>query len=161
MIDKLPQQSVTARLKELYHRERCEYEEQFHEQARTSQESAIARGEEPRLGGKALLLKAGCEFMLFVLPADRKMNSSVIRKRLSLKKIRFATKDELLSVTGLAPGAVPPFGDPIFPLPLHVDSRLLENARIAFNAGSLTCSHILSMDDYVRIAKPTVLAFSS
>jgi prolyl-tRNA editing enzyme YbaK/EbsC (Cys-tRNA(Pro) deacylase) len=48
---------------------------------------------------------------------------------------------------------VPPFGEPIVPLPLVADLGLLANDRVAFNAGSLTDSIIMSAEDYRRVAK--------
>ena len=64
------------------------------------------------------------------------------------------------SVSPGPPGSVPPFGPPILKLPLYVDPSVLANERIAFNAGSLTDSLILSVSDYVRVAKPEVLPFA-
>lgn len=133
-----------------------------HEPTRTSEESAKARGEELRIGGKALLMKGDEIFRLFVLPADRKLDSGEIRRELGLKKMRFATPDELLELTGLVPGCVPPFGPPILPFELCLDAAIPQNPRIAFNAGSLTDSIILSMTDYLSVAHPSrVFAFST
>jgi prolyl-tRNA editing enzyme YbaK/EbsC (Cys-tRNA(Pro) deacylase) len=57
---------------------------------------------------------------------------------------------------------VPPFGEPILPLPLYVDRAIEANQRIAFNAGSLTDSVILDVSDYLRVACPTeIFEFSS
>jgi prolyl-tRNA editing enzyme YbaK/EbsC (Cys-tRNA(Pro) deacylase) len=136
------------------------YTELHHEPTLTSEASARARGEELRNGGKAIVLKVDEAFALFVLPADRKLDSLAIRTALHAKKMRFASPEELLSLTGLVPGSVPPFGQPILPLPLYADEALTQNDRIAFNAGSLTDSMTLSMSDYLRVAKPTVLSFS-
>ncbi len=112
------------------------------------------RGEELRNGGKALLIKTDDVFRLFVLPADCKADSGVIRKEFGVRKTRFATPGELLELTGLVPGSVPPFGAPILPFELYVDRGIRENERIAFNAGSLTDSMILSVQDYLRVAQP-------
>ena len=78
-----------------------------------------------------------------------------------MKKSRFASPEELLRLTGLVPGSIPPFGKPLLPFAVFVDPSILDNERIAFNAGSLTDSIIMSVDDYLRIARPTVFAFSS
>jgi Ala-tRNA(Pro) deacylase len=137
------------------------FREVHHEPTRTSEESAKARGEELRIGGKALLMKGDDTFRLFVLPADRKLDSGAIRREFGWKKLRFATPDELLELTGLVPGSVPPFGPPILPFELCLDQAATQNPRIAFNAGSLTDSIILAMSDYLAIAKPRrVFAFS-
>lgn len=137
------------------------FREVHHEPTRTSEESAKARGEELRIGGKALLMKGDDVFRLFVLPADRKLDSGAIRREFGWKKLRFATPEELHERTGLVPGSVPPFGPPILPFELCLDQAATQNPRIAFNAGSLTDSIILSMSDYLTVAKPNrVFAFS-
>ena len=73
-------------------------------------------------------------------------------------RVRFATHEELLEKTGLVPGSLPPFGRPILPFPLHVDASTLANERIAFNAGSLTDSIVMGVDDYRRAAGVTTAA---
>ena len=136
------------------------YREVHHEPTRTSEESAQARGEELRVGGKALLIKVDDVFRLFILSADRKLDSAAIKKYFSAKKTRFASPEELLELTGLVPGSVPPFGAPILPFPLYVDPSVFENERIAFNAGSLTDSMILAISDYRRLVEPEIFPFA-
>ncbi len=97
---------------------------------------------------------------LFVLSAARQLDSNAIKQRFGAKKTRFATADELRELTGLVPGSVPPFGQPVLPFELYVDESILENEKIAFNAGSLTDSIIMLVQDYERIAKPVVFRFS-
>ena len=138
------------------------FREVHHEPTLTSEDSARVRGEELRFGGKALLVKGDGEFRLFVLPADRKVDSSEIRRTLKLRKLRFASGEELLDLTGLVPGSVPPFGEPILPFALFVDSAIPANERIAFNAGSLTDSIIMSVEDYLKVAAPNqIFRFSA
>lgn len=153
-------QSVLERLHEFLKENNAEYRIVEHEVTPTSEDSARARGEPLRVGGKALVIKVGKVFHLFVLPADRKFDSTGVKKLLNAKKMRFATPEELLELTGLVPGSVPPFGEPILKLPLFVDVALQENDRIAFNAGSLTTSFVLSMEDYLRVAKPEFMVLS-
>ena len=136
------------------------YRETHHEPTRTSEESARARGEEIRVGGKALLIKVDDTFRLFILSADRKLNSGAIRQYFSAKKTRFASPEELMNLTGLVPGSVPPFGEPILPFPLYVDPSVFENDRVAFNAGSLTDSIVMPIEDYKRLAKAEVFGFA-
>jgi Ala-tRNA(Pro) deacylase len=96
------------------------YREVHHEPTRTSEDSARARGEQLRIGGKALLIKVDDVFRLFVLSADRKLDSGAIKRHFSARKTRFATPEELAERTGLVPGSVPPFGQPLLPFPLYV-----------------------------------------
>jgi prolyl-tRNA editing enzyme YbaK/EbsC (Cys-tRNA(Pro) deacylase) len=137
------------------------FRELHHEPTTTSEASARVRGEPLHVGGKAILLKTDDVFRLFVLPADRKLDSGAVRKHLNVKKTRFATADELQQLTSLTPGSVPPFGRPILDFDLYADEALAKNDRIAFNAGSLTDSIIFAMADYLRIANPIVFSFSA
>lgn len=136
------------------------FREVHHQPTFTSEQSARARGEDVKVGGKAILMKIGNEFKLFVLSASLKVDSKAIKKRFGVKKIRFATKEELADLTGLVPGCVPPFGRPILDFDLYIDQSIAENEKIAFNAGSLTDSIVMSVEDYIRVANGETLAFS-
>ena len=130
-----------------------------HEPTRTSEESARARGEDLRVGGKALLVKCDDAFRLFVLSAALRFDSAAARALVAARKRRFATPEELLELTGLAPGSVPPFGRPILPFDLLVDESIVANGKIAFNAGSLTDSIVMATKDYLRVAGARVGTF--
>lgn len=149
------------KIRALLSAESVSFREVHHEPTRTSEDSARARGEELRVGGKALLLKVDDVYRLFVLSADRKLDSAAIKRRFGARKMRFATPEELAELTGLLPGSVPPFGEPLLPFPLYADPSVFENERIAFNAGSLTDSLVMSTGDYRRLAAPVVFAFAA
>ncbi len=136
------------------------YRHVHHEPTRTSAESARVRGEDIRVGGKALLVKVGDDFRLFVLSAALKFDSSAVKRRFGVRKLRFATPDELSELTGLVPGSVPPFGRPILPFDLFVDESIRANGKIAFNAGSLTDSIIMPVEEYLQVAKSEVFRFA-
>ena len=87
--------------------------------------------------------------------------SAALRRALGVRKLRFATADELHASTGLLSGEVPPFGDPILAFPLHADDSVFENEQIAFNAGSLTDSIIMTVADWEGLAHPRHLRFSA
>jgi len=152
--------TVLDRIRQWLLTEAVAFREVRHEPTRTSEESAAARGEELRIGGKALLIKVDDTFRLFVLSADRKLDSAAIKRHFAAKKTRFATPEELLSATGLVPGSVPPFGPPILPFPLYTDPSVFENPRIAFNAGSLSDSVVMPIADYRRLARPEIFQFA-
>ena len=144
---------ILEKIREFLDENRVEYRELHHEATLTSEDSARVRGEDIRIGGKALLLKVGESFRLFVLSAALRVDSRAIRTHFGVRKTRFAGAAELMELTGLVPGAVPPFGPPIFPFDLYIDESILENERIAFNAGLLTDSVFMAVEDYARVAK--------
>lgn len=153
--------SVLDQIRAFLREQQVTFKEVSHEPTYTSEESARARGEDVAIGGKALLMKIDETFHLFVLSAAKKIDSKAIKKHFGAKKIRFATADELKALTGLVPGCVPPFGRPILDFDLYVDNSIFANDKIAFNAGSLTDSIVMSTADYNRVSKPVTFSFSS
>ncbi len=153
--------AVLDQIREHLRQHGVSFREVHHAPTRTSEESAAARGEPLHIGGKAILLKTDDVFHLFVVPADRKLDSAAVKRHFGVKKTRFATTEELLALTGLVPGCVPPFGRPILNFDLYVDESLTKNDRIAFNAGSLTDSIVMPMADYLRLAGPELLAIGT
>ena len=154
--------SIFQQIKALLDQHDISYRHVHHQPTYTSEQSARARGESTRIGGKALVMKIEDQFRLFVLSAARKMDSHAMKKHLGVKRTRFATREELKELTGFVPGCVPPFGPPILDLELYLDRSILENERIAFNAGSLTDSVIMKVEDYLRLVDPKeVFEFSA
>lgn len=152
--------TVLQRIRDLLQRSGVPYEEQEHEATRTSREAAAARGEPMNIGAKALLLKADDRFCLFVLAADRQIHSAALRRHLGVQRTRFATVEELRRLTGLVPGCVPPFGEPVLPFPLYADESAGAEGRVAFNAGSLTHSIMMSTADWEAVARPKRFRFA-
>ena len=153
-------QTVLEAIRGFLSSEGVTYREMTHAPTRTSEESAAARGEPQSIGGKALLIKIRGEFRLFVLSAARKLDNRALKDRFGVQETRFATPGELMERTGLVPGSIPPFGRPILPFDLYADESILDNDRIAFNAGALTVSIVMPRADWVRLAKPEFFSFS-
>ncbi len=152
---------VLERVRVLLKSAAADFAEKHHVPTFTSEQSALARGESLAIGAKALVVKAGETFRLLVLPADRKLDSAAAKRAFGVKNLRFADAAELLTLTGLVPGSVPPFGPPVLELPLYADLALLENEKMAFNAGSLTDSIVMSSADYRRVAGAEWISLSA
>ena len=100
-------------------------------------------------------------FAVFAINGNRQVISKAIRHHLGVSRLRFATPEELMELTGLKPGCVPPFGKPIFDIPLYVDAKLAEQEDIAFSIGSHTASATLKIKNYLVVANPvSIFAFS-
>lgn len=121
----------------------------------TSAEAAAIRGVPLHSGAKALIVKVGDEFLMTVLPADLSLDSAALRNLMGTKRMRFATKEEVLAMTGLTPGSIPPFGS-LFNLPTICDDRLAENETINFNAGSHSDSFQLTYAAYIGYENPRI-----
>ena len=152
---------VLMTIRELLTRSGIAFKEIRHEPTQTSEESARVRGEALAVGAKALLLKTDDEFQLFVLPADRQLDAKCVKQKLKVRSIRFATKEELFELTGLVPGSVPPFGLPVLPFKLYADMAIgTVEDKVAFNAGSLTLSIVMTASDWKAVAKPVQFSFA-
>ncbi len=138
----------------------CPYEIIEHGSVSTAREAAAARATGLEEGAKAILLKYDDRFGIFVLSAARQIRSARIRRGLRVRRTRFASRDELQAMTGLPPGAVPPFGEPVLPFPLFVDPSVDRNETLVFTAGCRTTSIRMTTSDYRQIARPRVLAFA-
>ncbi len=145
---------VFNRLLETLRSAGIDFTQMHHAPVYTSAEAAAVRGTTLHSGAKALMLKAEEDFVMVVLPADMALDSSAVRRLLGVKRMRFATKEEVFKLTGgLTPGSIPPFGS-LFGLPTISDERLAENERINFNAGSHSDSVQMAYNDYIAHEKP-------
>lgn len=132
-----------------------------HDQAPTCELAAKLRGKKLEAGLKTVLFKDKSRFALFSLRADRQVDSKKVRKILGSQKLRFATEDELIDLTGVKKGALPPFGQELFSLDLYLDTSVHDYPEVAFNVGVTTCSCILKTEDYLKLVGPKLVQFSS
>ncbi len=153
--------NVFLQITELLDENEVTYRHLHHEPTRTSEDSARVRGEDLETGAKALLIKVDKTFKLFVLSAAQKLDSRKIRAYFGARKSRFASSDELMDLTGLVPGSVPPFGHPILNFDLYVDTSITLLTKVAYNAGALTDSIIMDTHAYLKLAQPTVFNFAA
>jgi len=147
--------TVFDRLEALLHHQAVEFTVLRHEPVFTSEQAAAVRGTPLSSGAKALVLKAGDRFVLAVLPADRKLDSKKARDALGVKGLRFASKEEVMQLTGLEPGSIPPFGS-LFGLKTYCEPALAENPSINFNAGDHSVSVQMPYLEYVRVESPAM-----
>lgn len=135
-----------------------------HVTAGRSQDAAKARGTKIEQGAKALVCHVKGngikQHVLAVLPAHRKANLSVLAKTLGATRASLASPKEVMELTQCVFGAIPPFS--FHPdLKLVVDPMLFQlETEIVFNAGSLERSILLNVEDYGRIVRPELIAFS-
>lgn len=151
--------SVFDRVEALLQEHGVQYEVLRHEPVYTSQEAADVRGTPLSSGAKALICKGDDRVVMFVVPGDRRLDSRGIRRLRNWRKLRFLSRDEVVALTGLEPGAIPPFGQ-LFRLPTFCDRRLGENERINFNAGDHCISVSMSYADYLRAENPELGEFA-
>jgi len=152
--------SVFQRVEALLQRHDVKFDVLRHDPVFTSEEAAAVRGTPLSSGAKALICKGGEQFVMFVVPADLKLDGKAVRRAKGWRKLRFADREEVRQLTGLSPGSIPPFGS-LFELPTLCDPRLGENETINFNAGDHGISVSMRYDDYVRVEGPELGSFGA
>ena len=143
----------SRRVLELLKTEGLEYKLYEHEPVYTSEHASKVRGVELKTGVKAMVLKSTDHFLLADIAADRRLDFRKLEKLVQVKKLEFATKEEVIAKTGCEAGSVHPLGR-LFNLDTYLDQSVLENQYVNFNIGLLTKSVRIRKDDLVRILKP-------
>ncbi|MCY2988025.1 MAG: hypothetical protein NTY19_09205 [Planctomycetota bacterium] len=151
--------SIVERVESLLKQHEVAFQVLRHEPVYTSEEAARVRGTPLASGAKALVCKDEDRFVMFVVPADRKLDSRAVRRAKGWRKLRFATREEVMERTSLAPGSIPPFGS-LCGLSTLCDERLGENDVINFNAGDHSISVSMRYTDYVLVEKPELRKFA-
>lgn len=135
------------------------YQSYEHEPVHTSEEAARVRKTALHMGVKALVMYADDKPIMVAVCANRKVDMKAFKHQFSVRDLRMATAQEVLEVTSVPIGAVPPFGH-IFGVPLYMDEAVRENASVVFNAGLHTKSISLKESDYEKLAKPIIGNYS-
>ncbi len=128
------------------------YELLEHEPIWTSEDAARVRGFLVAEGAKSLLLKADGEFVLIVIPGDRRLSSSKLRKLLNARDVRFARPEEVKRVMGCEVGACYPIGN-FLDVRTIVDASLGKNEYVSFNIGRHDRSVRMRWEDFKKVAK--------
>lgn len=130
-----------------------------HPPVSTSAEAAAVRDTPLEAGAKALILIADDQPIMVVLSATTKLDSKTFKREYGIKKLRFATPEEVEKISSVKIGAVPPLGS-LCDIPTYVDAALGKNQVIVFNAGRHDRSIAMKYADYLKAEQPTVGKFS-
>lgn len=141
-----------------------------HEAVKTSEEAAKIRGFSLASGAKAIVMSVKVKspegekatFALFVMSATHKLESKKAKKLIAgCKSMSFATPEQVKSLTGCIPGAVPPFGS-LWSIQTYMDPSLRSVGEyINFNAGLRTDSVRMLQQDYEKVEEPIVAEFAT
>ena len=135
----------------------CTYEKIEHEPVFTSEEAAAIRGVNMSQAAKSLLFKTKeNNFVLVVLPGDKRADSRKLKACLGTKSIRFATPEEVEEHMGCKIGSCYPLGA-IAGLTTLVDESLGQNKEIFFNPGRHDISIHMAYADYIALSRPKVI----
>jgi Ala-tRNA(Pro) deacylase len=160
----MPEKRNTHRqLLELLEQHQARYRLVDHEAVGKCEAVSEIRGTALGQGAKALVCKVKgngvSQHVLAILAADQQADLSRLAQHIGGSKASLASPAEVDTLTACVFGAIPPFS-------FHPDLRLIADPllfdrypEIAFNAGRLDKSIVLNSEDYLRIARPELVAF--
>jgi Ala-tRNA(Pro) deacylase len=151
--------SISIRLKGFLDENQIPYSVLTHTTAYTAQGAAVTMQISGRELAKTIVLWAGEEMILAVLPAPNHVRLDSLANEVG-KSVRLANEQEFSSLfPDCELGAMPPFGS-LYDLPVYVDESLAADESIVFNAGTHRDAIRMRYDDFVRQAKPRVSSFA-
>ena len=152
---------VVDKIKSILNANKLWYESFEHAPVKTSIEAAQVRtGYTLAQGAKALIVRVKKNgekyFVMLVLPGDKRFDKDRAKKVLESNDIRFATEEEIGTITdGVKIGGIPPFGN-LFNLKVFADPSVLRNEKIIFNAGDRGFSIAMKAHDYENLVDPII-----
>jgi len=143
---------VEKKIKQILSSNQIEFEETEHEAVYTSHKAAQVIGlEAEEAGVKSLILKTKEGSCILVLnPGNKKVDTKKIAELEGTKSIYFASPEEVIKVTGIPIGSIPPFGHKT-KLKTYLNEELLDCEYLYFNPGSHTKTIKMPSKDLPRV----------
>jgi Ala-tRNA(Pro) deacylase len=152
---------ILTKLREFLEANKVAYSVHSHPTAYTAQEIAALQHVSGRQLVKVVMVKAGANFIMLALPADRRVDFDRLRAMLGVKDVRLAEESEFRDLfPGAEVGAMPPFGS-LYGLPVYVDRTFEKEPEIVFNAGTHTLTAKMTFRDYVGLVQPVLAEFTT
>jgi len=152
-------QNVYLSIERYFHENAIPYREIQHAPGARTEDYHQAVGCRYEQQAKCLFLKvinAGeTAYVICAIPASKKANFKALRDLLKAKDVKFASREELVTVTGCDLGELAPVGR-LFGIQTLMDADLLREDEIFINAGRLDVSFAFNPADLARVEQPVV-----
>lgn len=148
------------RLKEFLDRNNVKYVSIQHSMAYTAMEIAQSAHIPGKEIAKTVVVMIDGDMALAVMPANRKLDLTALRRFVGSDSVRLATEAEFVDrFPECSLGAMPPFGN-LYEMKVYADANLAKDEHIAFNAGSHTELIQLPYAEFSRLVEPIVAELS-
>jgi Ala-tRNA(Pro) deacylase len=146
-----------ARLEHYLREQGVEYELQHHPLAYTARGVAASEHVLPSHMAKTVIVLAGGQFCMVVLPASHELQLTELARELGVPVARLAGEAEFEPMfPDCEGGAMPPFGN-LYGLSVFVDASLAASESIVFEAGTYTDTIRVRYADFARLANAQVV----
>ena len=120
------------------------------ENTHTAQQAAETHGVPVRNIVKSILVKIDSDFVLFLVPGNKKVDLEEKKKEFKTKNIKIANAQEVKNITGYSIGGVPPFGHK-GKIRTFVEKGFDENEKLLAAAGSQSCVFKIKLGEIEKI----------
>jgi Ala-tRNA(Pro) deacylase len=152
--------TISARLKTFLDASRVRYTWLTHPVTYTAQAAAASLHVSGKEVAKTVVLRAGEETLLAVLPASHHVDLEKIG-RLVGKSLRLASEQEFRELfPDCELGAIPPFGQ-LYNLPVYVDESLAADEEIVFSGGTHHDAVRMRYADFARLTNFRASSFAA
>lgn len=151
---------MIKRLKEFLDQHSVKYQTITHSTAYTSQEIAASAHIPGQQMAKVVMVKTDEKMIMAVLPASHIADLRRIQEITGAQHVQLAPESEYAPIfNDCEPGAMPPFGN-LYNIDVLVSTPLSDDQQIMFNAGSHRELVKISYEDFHKMVKPQIAAFS-
>jgi Ala-tRNA(Pro) deacylase len=151
---------MLTKLREFLDKNQVAYQVHSHPQRFTAQEVAEVEHVPGREMAKVVILRAGNEYLMVVVPAPFRVDIGLVRHKAGKPDLHLATEEEFAALfPQCEAGAMPPFGN-LFGMPVWVDEVLAKQKDIIFNAGNHEQAVHMAYADFARLVQPKLLALA-
>jgi Ala-tRNA(Pro) deacylase len=142
--------TIAPKLREFLDEVHADYDVIEHQPTKSSLETASASSVPAEQVAKAVLLDTDDDYLLAVLPSDRRVELSELRSELGHKP-RLASEDEIKNLfSDCDTGAVPPAG---YGVQVIVDNAIDQQPDVYFEAGDHASLVHMKHDEFSRVMK--------
>ena len=136
------------------------FEVMTHEATYDAQHLAQAVHTSGHHAAKTVLLRAGEDYVVAVLPATHSIDFEKLKTALEVESVTLATEVEMASrCPDCEIGALPPFGSH-YELPTIVDEPLSNDEEILFEGSTHSEAIRMRFEDFARLEKPRIFQIS-
>ena len=149
--------SGLARLQQLLDAAGVDYTQIHHRRDYHASRTALDTFTPPDEFAKTVFVWIDGQPAMAVLPANKHLAPSKLRKALGAKTVRVASEVDLRALCAdCEPGAAPPFGV-LYDLPVYASPTLAADEQITFNGGTHDEAVRMRFADWKKLVQPTMV----
>ncbi len=162
---KRPQGKIPAKLLKYLEKANVDYKILKHKTVYTAFDAAATLKRKLDEIAKPLLLKAGRDYYLAILPANKNVNFDKLANLLSrqsgrkVKTVKIPSEQTMAKALKIKAGSLSAFGS-LYKIPVIMEKQLAKLKKAVFSAGSLNHSLELKVKDFIDLEKAILGSFS-